>query len=195
VDNLDQHFDSLKAIASDQLGSLYNPADYPNSLVGLFAVEWDFPSVEPPEYLLRLNPQLYQQETARISARFDQAVQLAEEAFTQELSKLVSHLTERLTVDVNGQQKVFRDSALTNLTEFFTRFKSLNVGSNAELDHLVETAEQVLAGADPEAVRNSEALRQQITTQLSAVTATLDGMLVDQPRRKILRQARPGVPS
>jgi len=195
VANLDQHFESLKATASEQLGSLYNPADYPVSLVGLFAVEWDFASVEPPEYLLRLNPELYQQETARISARFDQAVQLAEEAFVAELSKLVGHLTERLTEGVNGEKKVFRDSAMTNLTEFFTRFKSLNVSSNAELDRLVETAERVLSGTEPEAVRNNSALRQQITTQLSAVSATLDGMLVDQPRRKILRGLRGGVPA
>jgi hypothetical protein len=190
VSNLDQHYESLKDTARSQLGSLYNPADYPASLEGLFAVEWDFPSVEPPEYLLRLNPELYKQETARISARFDQAVQLAEEAFTQELAKLVSHLTERLTAGVDGEKKVFRDSAMTNLTEFFTRFKSLNVRSNPELDRLVETAEQVLAGAEPEAVRNNDALRQQITTQLSTVTAALDGMLVDQPRRKILRSVR-----
>ncbi len=195
VTNLDQHFESLKETARGQLGSLYNPADYPTSLVGLFAVEWDFPSVEPPEYLLRLNPQLYQQETARIAARFDQAVQLAEEAFTQELSKLVSHLTERLTTGVDGEKKVFRDSALTNLTEFFTRFRNLNVRSNPELDKLVETAEQVLSGADPNAVRNSDELRQQISTQLSNVAATLDGMLVDQPRRKILRSVRTEVPS
>jgi hypothetical protein len=68
VNNLDQHYEALKDTARSQLGSLYNPADYPASLEGLFAVEWDFPSVEPPEYLLRLNPTLYQQETARISA-------------------------------------------------------------------------------------------------------------------------------
>ena len=57
VENLDNHFEGLKRAAQDRLGSLYNPADYPVSLSGLFAVEWDYPSVEPPEYLLRLNPQ------------------------------------------------------------------------------------------------------------------------------------------
>jgi hypothetical protein len=56
VVNLDQHLETLKQKAREQLGSLYNPADYPTSLLGLFEVEWDFPSVEPPEYLLRLNP-------------------------------------------------------------------------------------------------------------------------------------------
>ena len=35
-------------------GSLFNPADYPETLVGLFDVAWDFPSVEPPDYLRQL---------------------------------------------------------------------------------------------------------------------------------------------
>jgi HAMP domain-containing protein len=187
VENLDRHFESLKAAARERLGSLYNPSDYPASLTGLFAVEWDFPSVEPPEYLLRLNPHLYQQERERISARFDEAVKLAEEAFISEFSKLVSHLTERLSSGAEGERKIFRDTAITNLTEFFQRFKSLNVRSSTDLDRLVETARQTLQGADPNIVRNSSSLRQHITSQLSSVQASLDQMLVDQPRRRILR--------
>ena len=110
VANLDDHFEQLKVAARDRLGRLFNPADYPPTLRGLFGVEFDFPSVEPPEYLLRLNPHLYQQERNRISQRFDEAVRLAEEAFAAEFSKLVSHLTERLTADPSGEKKIFRDT-------------------------------------------------------------------------------------
>jgi hypothetical protein len=191
VANLNEHFEQLKSAARDRLGRLYNPSDYPPTLRGLFGVEFDFPSVEPPEYLLRLNPHLYQQERQRIAERFDEAVRLAEEAFASELAKLVTHLTERLTADPSGERKVFRDSAITNLTEFFRRFRSLNVRSSPDLDRLVDTAQQVLQGADPHIVRNSGALRQHITTELSNVQAALDRMLVDQPRRRILR-AQPG---
>jgi hypothetical protein len=190
VGNLDDHFGQLKAAAADRLGRLFNPADYPPTLRGLFGVDFDFPSVEPPEYLLRLNPHLYDQERRRIGERFDEAVRLAEEAFVAEFGKLVSHLTERLTAGPDGERKVFRDSAIGNLTAFFERFKSLNVRSNADLDRLVETAREALAGVDPQVVRNSASLRQQVTTQLSAVQSVLDGMLVDQPRRRVLRQGR-----
>ncbi|QOV92479.1 hypothetical protein IPV69_19645 [Humisphaera borealis] len=190
VANLDDHFGQLRSAAADRLGRLYNPADYPPTLRGLFAVDFDFPSVDAPEYLARLNPELYQQERRRISERFDEAVRLAEEAFVGEFSKLVSHLVERLTAGPDGERKVFRDSAVNNLREFFDRFKHLNVRSNADLDRLVETASQTLSGVDPHIVRNSNSLRQQVTTQLSAVQSVLDGMLVDQPRRRILRQGR-----
>ena len=44
VANLDSHYDELKVTAAERLGRLFNQADYPASLVGLFEVAWDFPS-------------------------------------------------------------------------------------------------------------------------------------------------------
>jgi hypothetical protein len=188
VDELDRSYAALRSAARDRLGRLYNPADYPPTLRGLFGVDYDFPSVEPPEYLLRLNPHLYQQERQRIAERFDEAVRLAEEAFTAEFARLVAHLAERLTPGPDGERKVFRDTAVTNLRQFFDRFRHLNVRSSQDLDRLVETAQRALAGVDPGAVRDSAGLRDHVTVQLAAVQAGLDQMLVDAPRRRILRQ-------
>jgi hypothetical protein len=97
VEILDRHYSELKATARQRLGSLFNAGDYPESLRHMFSVEFDLPSVEPPDYLQQLNPQLYQQECQRVQSRFDEAVRLAQEAFTAESAKLVSHLTERLS--------------------------------------------------------------------------------------------------
>jgi hypothetical protein len=185
---LDEHYAEMRSAARDRLGSLFNPADYPESLRGLFGVSWDFPSVEPPAYLLQLNPALYEQERERAMARFEQAVQLAEEAFTSELAKLVSHLTERLTGQVDGKPKVFRDSAVENLREFFQRFRSLNVRSSQQLDELVDQARRAVNGIDPQDLRKSESLREHVASQLVTVQATLDGLMVDRPRRNIIRR-------
>jgi hypothetical protein len=188
VSRLDEHFAELKSAARERLGSLFNEADYPASLQGLFKVEWDFPSVEPPNYLRELSPELFRQEQARVAARFEEAVRLAEEAFTSELAKLVSHLTERITGQEHGKPKIFRDSAVENIKEFFDRFKTLNVRSNEQLDELVEQAQRVIRGVEPQALRESANLRQQVATQLSGVQSVLDGLLVDRPRRNILRR-------
>ena len=110
--------------------------------------------------------------------------------FQGELAELVDHLAERLSVDDNGKQKTFRDSTITNLQSFFNRFRQLNVGSNEELDELVEQAQSVLRGVSPQGLRDNESLRRQIATQLSTVQASLDGLLVDRPRRNILRKGR-----
>ncbi len=192
VHALNQRLERMKADARERLGSLFNVTDYPASLDGLFAVEWDFPSVEPPEYLLRLNPHLFEQERQRVAERFDEAVRLAEEAFLAEFARLVSHLCERLGGAEDGKPKVFRDTAVANLTEFFGRFRTLSLGSDAELGRLVEQARAVVAGVAPGELRTSESLRQRVATQLSGVQSVLDGLLVDRPRRNLLRPKRAG---
>lgn len=190
VAQLDQDYGELKAAARERLGSLYNPADYPVSLCGLFDVAWDYPSVEPPDYLRQLSPELYRQEAERVQARFDEAVRLAEQAFLDELSRLVAHLAERLTGEQDGRPKVFRDSAVENLTDFFDRFRQLNVRSSEQLDELVAQARQVIRGTRPQQLRDSQSLRQQVAGELSRVESALDALLVDRPRRNIQRRSR-----
>jgi hypothetical protein len=187
VQQLDRRYGELKVAARQRLGTLFNAADYPATLAGWFDCTWDFPSVEPPDYLRQLSPQLYQQEAARVAARFDEAIRLAEEAFTDELSKLVSHLTERLSGTDDGKPKVFRDTAVENLREFFDRFRHLNVRSSEQLDDLVGQAQRIVRGVQPQQLRDDQPLRQRITSQLSGVQSVIDGMLVDRPRRRILR--------
>src|SRR5229473_5397418 len=88
VARLDEHYAELQAAARQRLGSLFNANDYPPSVCGLFGIDWDFPSIEPPDYLLQLSPAVYEQERARVAARFEEAVQLAEQAFVSEFAKL-----------------------------------------------------------------------------------------------------------
>jgi hypothetical protein len=190
VDQLDRHYAELKTAARARLGSLFNSSDYPQRLHQLFAVEWDFPSVEPPHYLRDLSPELYEQEQARVAARFDEAVRLAEEAFASELDRLVSHLSERITGTDDGKPKIFRDSAVTNLTEFFERFRTLSVRSSAELDGLVDRVQNLVRGIEPQHLRETQPLRARIARELSGVQAVLDGLLVDRPRRNILRHPK-----
>lgn len=190
VVNLQAEYPSLRETARERLGDLYNTSDYPESLTDLFTVEWDFPSVEPPDYLRQLSPEIYDQERQRITSRFDEAVRLAEEAFTSELARLISHLTERLAGTVDGQPKVFRDSAVSHLQEFFDRFRTLNVHSDTDLDRLVEQAQSILSDVGPQQLRETASLRQHVATQLSVVQSALDGMLINRPRRAILRPGR-----
>ncbi len=187
VTNLDRHYGDLKIAAAERLGRLFNPSDYPETLIGLFDVSWDFPSVEPPDYLRDLNPALFEAERARVAARFDEAVQMAESAFLDEFSKLVAHLSERISGGEDGERKVFRDSAVGNLNDFFERFRSLNVRSNDQLDALVAQAQQAVRGVGAGDLRQSGDLRQRVATQLSQVQTAMDGLMVERPRRKIIR--------
>ena len=75
-------------------------------------------------------------------------MELAEQAFATELQRLTAHLAERLTGLHDGQPKVFRDSAVENLREFFERLGRLNIRSSPELDAHVEQAELTINGIE-----------------------------------------------
>jgi hypothetical protein len=180
----------VKADARSRLGRLYDPADYPDEVRGLFGVAWEFPSVEPPGYLMRIAPEVYEQERRRVAARFDEAVRLAEQAFAAEFARLLSHLTERLANGDNGERRVFRDSAVGNLREFFARFAQLNVRSSPELDALVEQAQGLVQGVTPQQLRDSDSLRGHVAAEMALVRSRLEGLITEAPRRRLVR-ARP----
>ena len=102
----------------------------------------------------------------------------------------MSHLTERLSGTEDNKPKVFRNSAVENLTEFFQRFRQLNVRSSEQLDQLVSQAQRVIRGVEPQDLRDNAGLRQHVATEMSQVQSVLDGLLVDRPRRNILRRPK-----
>ncbi|OYP33980.1 hypothetical protein [Rhodopirellula sp. MGV] len=187
VDKLSLQYEEMIHQARERLGNLFDSADYTANVSDLFAIDWEYPSACPPEYLLQLSPRLYHRECERMKSRFEDAVAMAERSFAEELSQLVGHLAERLSGEPDGRQKVFRDTAVTNLTDFFDRFQRLNIRSNAQLDNLVDQARQVLQGKQAETLRTNEDLRQKVSRDLTRVEASLDGWLTDRPRRRIMR--------
>ena len=189
---LSSQYDTIKSEAERRLGTLFNASDYPTTLDGLFDLEVTYPAIEPPAYLVSLHPEVYQQEQARVRERFENAVELAEQAFATELQRLVSHLAERLTGLHDGQPKVFRDSAVENLRQFFERFRRLNIRSSPELDALVEQAQQTINGVEPQTLRDSNRLRQMVARDFEQIQAAVGDLLVDRPRRNILRRGQTG---
>ena len=135
---------------------------------------------------MRLAPDIYQQEQDRVAQRFEEAVRLAEQAFVAEFARLVSHLTERLG-EGDGERRIFRDSVVTNLGEFFERFRQLNVRSNEDLDGLVAQAQRLVRGVSPQDLRDNDGLRRHVAGEMAVVQSQLEGLIVDRPRRQIIR--------
>jgi hypothetical protein len=185
-------YDQIKSEAQRRLGTLFNTSDYPTTLDGLFDMEWSVVPIEPPQYLVALNPEVFQQEQARVRERFENAVELAEQAFGTELQRLTAHLAERLTGLHDGNPKVFRDSAVENLRGFFERFRRLNIRSSPELDALVEQAQQTINGVEPQTLRDSNRLRQMVARDFEQIQAAVGELLVDRPRRNSLRRGGVG---
>jgi hypothetical protein len=184
--NLQLEYEAIKVAAREKLGQLYNPSDYPATLEGMFTISWEYPPVEPPRYLMNFNPELYEQEQGRVQQRFENAVAMAEEAFAEQLSDMVSHLIERLADNPDGTQKVFRATAVDNFKEFYENFRKMNVRSNPQLESLISQASNLVSGVSAQELRTDRSLRQNLTAQMSNLQTALNSVIVDAPRRRIM---------
>ena len=169
--------------AMKRLGEAFNLLNYPDDLSISYGMEWSFPSLEPAG---DLPPQIYEQQAAQIRGKLEEAVQLAEQAFLIQFLELVESLHERLTPGADGARKVFRDSAVNNFQEFFTRFQKLSLGSNQELETLVSSAKELVFGIEPKELRKGHLLREEVSTGLSRIKDKLAPLVIKKPRRAII---------
>lgn len=188
VEELSVAYDDLVLEARIKLGKLFRASDYPSSIVDQFTLTWDYIEVRPPNYLKDASPAIYEEAVKRVEARFNQAVEMAEQAFIDEFGTMVHRLADRMTPGADGKNKVFRDSVVTNLVDFFGRFKDLNIGSSDALNDLVAQAEGLVKGIAPDTLRNNPELRSQIKLQMDEVFSSLQSMMSERPRRKLLEE-------
>lgn len=171
--------------AKQRLKGGFDASHYPDDLSTLFGLEWSFPSIEPPDYLLKMNPAIYQQEAAKAKAALEEAVRMAEQAFLTQFADLVTNLHERLTPSPDGTKKVFHASTVDNITDFIQRFQKLHIGGSDQLEKLVKDAKGLLAGVNPNDIRNAPALQKEIAAGMGAIQEKLGALTTIKPRRKI----------
>lgn len=186
VESLNLAYAQLLQEAEERLGELYDESDYPPTLVGKFSLLFDFPSLAASEHLAAINPVLYERECERIRNQFEQAAQLAETAFAEELQKLINKITEVLASKTeDGKQKVFRDSTVENFREFFDRFRHLSIRSNEALEALVDEAKQAVGGLTGNDLRSSEVVRQDFSNRITEIGERLEDAVIARPVRRL----------
>ena len=178
------HRDDILSDAILRLGDLYNAYNYPQDLTELFGLEYSFPSLLPPG---DLPSHIYNAQYKQAQQRLDEAVTLAQQAFTAELADMVATLQDRLQPNPDGTKKIFHDTALTNLTDFFDRFAKLNFNSDKDLNDVVAQAKALTQGISTKELRSLPELRKQISTGLATVAQHLQPLIITQPRRRLLK--------
>jgi len=177
---------NIMELERERLVDLFDESNYPADFSAEFALDWDYPNVDPPAYLMKLNPELYQREKDRMQRKFELAIEAAEEAYMSTFAELVGHLVEKLSVQPGTEgQKMVSGSAINNLHKFFDSFRDFSVRSNDQLDALVEDAKRAISGVEAKRIRESGDLRNQLSEKLGKVMEAVEPMLTTKPKRMI----------
>lgn len=188
---LGQSWNQIKGNCKSTLGDLYSEADYVDHPEQLFSVTLEPISLTPPDHLKMIDPAYYEAESKRVAAKFDRALELAEEAYAKELNKLLTHLEDRLTPGEDGKQKRFTASTVDNLVSFFDGFRKMSLRSSPELDEIISKAEQVIGKADPETLRIDHTFRESLSSEVGTLLDKLDDKVLSSTtnrRRRILKK-------
>ena len=177
-------------MAPGRLRSLYEESDYKESkhVKEQFTVEYRYYIFDLPKGVLSKSLMQKERAKARAKARAEITTEAEEikQAMRQGFEDLLDHAVDRLGQDNNGNKLVFRDSLVTNLTEFFQYFGDRNVVGDTDLSELVTRARRVMTDVTPEALRTNPDVRSKVRGTLNRVKTAMENNLMVKPSRKII---------
>ena len=72
-----------------------------------------------------------------------------------------------------------------NLTQFIESFRNRNLFDDDKLAELVNQANAIIHNVDTESLRQSDFLRNRISSEMSVIKNAVDASIEDLPRRRI----------
>ena len=119
------------------------------------------------------------------------AAQGVNDALAAAAQTMVAKLAESLKPDADGKFGKVYDKQFVVLQEFLAGFDVRNVTSNQELKDQMDKLKALLAGVDPEKVRNNEGLRLNIAENMAKASESIVAMV--QRKGRVFRDVDPDV--
>lgn len=169
---------------------LFSELDYPDDISVKYDFTWRYVMIETPGKHSILTPEIYAREERKFMQMMEDARDQTALALRQELKQLVTHMVERLSPSEDGREKVFRDTLVTNFTEFFNTFRERNLFGDAELQEIVSQAQEVLKGITPFHLRASDVWRHEVHTEMEKLHDIVTASITNRPMRKLRIEPR-----
>lgn len=182
-------FELLMAGLRADLDIVLSAASASGACTEEITINYSYPSLAP-DVSLKNYPGVYAAQMADRDDRYVQSVAIGVTEFVRKLMAPVEHLIERLTGSDEGQRKIFKDTAVTNLTSATKRYCNLNIGANKELDNIVNQIQRVMQDVTPDSLRTDIDQRMYVALVLQKILTRLEGLLVNKPAGNLPRKAR-----
>lgn len=171
--------------AKERLGAAYDATKYPTreQVMAIYKISHSWMTVSTPGSLKKLNRAIYEREVQKAEENLRVAVEDITTMLALEAKKLADHMVDRLTPGADGKQKIFRDSIVSNITDFLANFNMRNIGTSDELDAQVTRIRALIEGVNPDDLRKSDQLREDVAIGFSKVAESLDKIVTEKPFR------------
>jgi hypothetical protein len=187
VQNFLAQYNDCLLDAELQLGSFFDPTNYLDlaAVDSRFWVDYKYVSTSVPEKLKRVRADIFEREEGRAKSEIESMTDEIKTVLRESVRDLLAHAAERLGEKADGSKKIFKDTMIGNIKAFLETFHDRNIAQDGELETICSEISTLLEGITPDRLRVNADLRDQVRASFQGITATLDGMLVDAPKRKM----------
>jgi hypothetical protein len=173
-----------------RLRALYDATDYPpaEQIRESFDLQWRYLSLDVPQTISNV---LIKQEREKAMQDLTAEVDEIRLALRSSFAELVTHASSALVTAPDGKPKIFRDSLITNMNQFFSYFDARNLTNDKELADLVEKAREAIHGVSPEDLRTDLNVRQFVQKTMIDVKDAIDANVMLKPSRRFTLSPQP----
>ena len=189
VQELDEHRHEIVTEAEQELGRLFKAEDYPGTFKGLWGHEITYPNLEPPSYLMQLNPEAYEEEKRRLAASFETTGKKYEALMAQVFQDMLTKLADAMKPAEDGsRKKIVSSTVQDNLVEALAQFRKFSTNDKSQLNEVATQIEQLVTGYTPGDLKHSDELRTLTMQRAEEISKLLTDKIGVEPRRKIWKK-------
>lgn len=166
------------------LGELFDEKDYAtqDSFKAAFGHERRILSFDTPGSLKALDEEMFKDEERRTKLQFAALADESAGILAAAMKELVDHMLESITKKGDGKRAQFK-GVIANIADFIGGFSDQNVMNNDKLAALVEKGRNIMKGLDADMLKNSDDVRAYVKTGFAQVSAELEKLVEEAPRR------------
>jgi hypothetical protein len=155
-----------------KLGSMFDRSEYPDNseVAKKFGLRYSFtPVPEAGDFRVDIADEIASQLRDEYAAEYQRRVDAVNREHWDRLKDVLDRMSERLGVESDGKNKVFRDTLVDNALELCDLLRDTNVTGDQALDAARREVEQALLGITPKDLRTNDATRADVKSQVDSI--------------------------
>jgi len=176
-DYICEHRDQLVLTASNYLGAMYDPADYPSADEIWEKYKWSLsmkPIPDSGHLYLDLPAQDLQELRDELNNENDAKLKNAMQTAWDRLHDMLVGMSEKLAEPEEGKTKKFFDTFLTNPRDMCDILKHLNITNDPELERARQMLQDSLSGANVEVLKKAQVSREHMKSKVDSILEQFD---------------------
>lgn len=165
--------------AQAQLGSMFNPDEYPTveSLRDKFRFSVAYmPLPTAGDFRVDIGNQQRDEIVAQYETFYSDQLGNAMGELWRKLYDQLSKMSDRLGYAGNGKKNVFRDSLIENMMQVVALLRTCNVTGDSQMAAMATKLEETLQGVTPKDLRDNTQLRGSVKAKLDVAIKNLPGL-------------------